>query len=154
MIIEKRKSHKMQALSDTILSETNTYKYLGTIINRQLKDTNHIGTHLSEKLKKTESYVRYTRSHHLDIKQITFGNILWEKVVLPSYPVTCWFSEMTTSRKQLLSFKYNCTKAVLRLRSMPFRSATIADLECIPIIWSASPLQTILTLFVHHTFYT
>ena len=84
--LEKENLINLGALDDKPLYEANTYKYLqvGTIINRQLKDTNYIMTHLSEILKKIKSYVRYRLSHHLNIKWITSVNTLLEKVVLPA----------------------------------------------------------------------
>jgi hypothetical protein len=95
LIIGKRLSDKQWPLGNLLLAETKTYKYLGVIINRHLKDSDHIISHLTEKAKKLESYIRYTLARHMDIKRITFGDTLWQKAILPSlsHAAGVWFND-------------------------------------------------------------
>ena len=54
LIVGKRCTEKQWILDDDFIGETNTYKYLGVIMSRQLKDNNHVNDHLSTKVNKTQ----------------------------------------------------------------------------------------------------
>ena len=52
------------------IKETKAYKYLGTIINHQLKYSEHINDHLATKANKLNSSVHFTLAKHMDINRI------------------------------------------------------------------------------------
>ncbi len=135
MVIGKRRSEKEWPLGGNLLKETDTYKYLGVIINRNLTDTNHIKGHLDNKASKGAAYTRFTLTRHSDINRIDFGNTLWNNAVLPSLSHACgiWFTNTKISRSILHSAQYKCAKAVLKLHSKPSAVATIAELGWLPI---------------------
>ena len=127
-----------------MLSETNTYKYLGVIINRRLSDSDHVKQHLAEKVKKLESYLRYTLANHMNIERVKFGNTLWHKALLPSiaHAAGVWFNDTESARKNLNSFQYKCAKAVMQLKCMPARAAILSELGWTPIIDHLDILRT------------
>jgi len=149
LVVGKRITDKQWPLGDMMLKETNSYKYLGVIINRRLNDSDHINVHLAEKAKKLQAYLRYTLSSHMDINRVTFGNTLWHKALLPSLSHACgiWFNDTLTTRKNIMSFQYKCAKAVLKLKCMPARSAILADLGWLPII---DHLDTLRACYFEH----
>ena len=135
MITGKRISGRMWQLGDSLLSETKTYKYLGVLMNRYVKDSDHVKQLLETKAKKQSSYIRYTLANHLDVNRVEFGNTLWNKAMLPSlsHAAAVWFDETVTSQTILSRAQYNCAKAVLKIKSMPAKSATLAELGWLPI---------------------
>ena len=95
-------------IRDKQLSETKTYKYLGVIINKRMRDSNHISDHLEEKGNKLESYVRYTLANNMDISRVKLGDTLWSKPVLPdtcSRSMVLWYTEIKTHTLQSLQYK-------------------------------------------------
>ena len=135
LITGQRISNKKWQIGNKLLDETANYKYLGVIINRQIKDNNHILDLISSKCSKLESYTRYTLSKHSDINRVDFGNSLWHSAILPSLAHTSgtWFDDTATTREKLLSSQYKCAKAVLRLQCNPSKYATLCELGWLPI---------------------
>ena len=135
MVIGKRLSDKQWRLGEEYIKETNTYKYLGVMMNRQLNDSNHIKDHLSSKMDKFKSHIRYVLAKHADINRVSFGTTLWQKVTLPSisHAAGIWFNPTKQSRSSLESFQYQVAKAVLKIRCTPSITATIGELGWLPI---------------------
>ena len=135
LIIGKRLSEKQWYIGEMTIKETKYYKYLGIIINRQLKDNDHFTVHIESKAKKLNSYVRYTLANHLDINRVQFGNAMWHNAVLPSltHASAVWFESTKKSANKLKSIQYQLAKAVLKLRCMPASTSTIAELGWLPI---------------------
>ena len=135
MVIGKKVSDKMWRLGDQLIKETKEYKYLGVMINNQMKDSTHI-KYLASKVKKLESYLRYTLAKHNDINRVHFGDNLWRKAILPSlaHASAIWFNDTRTSENDLTSFQYKFAKAILKLNCMPSKVATCGELGWIPII--------------------
>jgi hypothetical protein len=135
LVIGQKVNNKHWILGDQVIQETATYKYLGIIINRQLKDSHHINQHLTAKGKNLESYMRYTLAKHMNMKRIFFGNTLWHKAILPSlsHAAAVWFNNLDTASKRLSSIQYKIAKGVLKLKCMPSKTATLAELGWLPI---------------------
>ena len=135
LVVGKRMSDRKWPLGDMLLGETKTYKYLGVIINRRLTDSDHVKSHLSEKAKKLEAYIRYILANNMNIRRISFGNTLWHKAVLPglSHAAGIWFNDTKSAKDSISSSQYKCAKAVLQLKCMPSRAALLADLGWPPI---------------------
>ena len=57
---------------------------MGVIINRTLKDNDHINLHLAEKINKFESHIRYTVANNLDINVQHSVTLCGKKVTLPA----------------------------------------------------------------------
>ena len=136
LIVGKRISDKKWQLGTMSLDETNCYKYLGVILNRQMKDGNHIKEHISSKVSNLDGYIRYTLAKHADINRVKFGNSLWYACALPSIKHACaiWFNDTKSSKDMIKSYQYKCGKAVLKIRSNPSRSALLGDLGWLPIL--------------------
>ena len=135
LVVGKKWSDRSWPLGENSLKETKVYKYLGVLINRRLKDNSHVSDHIVSKAKKLEAYIRYTLANHSDINRVNFGSTLWHKATLPglSHAAGIWFNDTKTSTNSLLSSQYKCAKAVLKLHSMPSRTATLCDLDWLPI---------------------
>lgn len=136
LIIGKRLSSKQWKLGNKSLVETNSYKYLGILINRRVKDNTHIQECVHSKATKQSSYIRYNLANHSDINRVAFGNTLWTKVVIPSlaHAAGVWFNETAQSQTTLQSAQYKCAKSVLKLHSKPSRIATTSDLGWLPLL--------------------
>ena len=126
MIIGKKLSNKKWALGDLLLNETNSYKYLGVVINRQLKDSTHINKHLADKSKKHQCYLRHSLANHLDINRVQFGSTLCQKAIIPSltHAAGVWFGS-ASSNKQLSSSQYKLAQGVLKLKCKPSKLAML-----------------------------
>ena len=136
LVVGKRMTTKEWQMGNKVLKETKSYKYLGVIINRQLKDNQHILEHVSSKAKKMNTYVRYTLAKHLDINRIHFGNTMWHSAVQPSisHAAGVWFNNTKQTTDKLHSIQYQFAKAVLKLRSSPAATSTLAELGWLPLI--------------------
>jgi hypothetical protein len=126
--------NKQWFLGDLVLQETNTYKYLGIVINRRLKDNDHIKQHLIPKAKNLESYIRFTLAKHMDINRVNFGNTIWQKAIQPSlsHAAAVWLNDSKSACDRLSSIQYNFGKAVLKIKCMPSKTATLAELGWLP----------------------
>ena len=115
LIVGQRISNKQWQLGNHFITETTSYKYLGQIINRQLKDSEHIDTYIMEKSKK--AYLRYTLAKHMSINRVHFGGTLWQKAILPSisHASGVWFESTGKSRKNISSVQHKIAKAILNL---------------------------------------
>jgi hypothetical protein len=135
LVVGSKYSNKCWSLGNDSISETKTYKYLGVIINKQLKDNNHIQDHLKSKISKLKGHIRYILAQHMDINRISFGNTLWHNVVLPSisHAGGTWFNTTKQSQSMLRSAQYQIGKAVLKVSCMPSTTATLGDLGWKPI---------------------
>jgi hypothetical protein len=80
--------------------------------------------------------MRYTLAKHSDINRVHFGNNLWHKAILPSiaHASGVWFNNTMKSTNELISAQYRLAKAVLKVNSMPSKTATIGELGWLPII--------------------
>ena len=134
LVVGERLKERSWQLGDKKLNETNSYCYLGTIITRSLKDTEHINKHLMDKATKLESYMRYTLAKHMDIKRIVFADNMWRKAIQPSlsHAAGVWFSSAKSTSEKLSSIQYKMAKAALNIKCMPSAAATIAELGWIP----------------------
>ena len=135
LIVGKKVSDKDWFLGSNVIKETQTYKYLGIIITRQLKDNQHINSHLATKIKNLDAYTRYTLSKHMDINRINFGDTIWRSAVQPSlsHAASIWFNNTTQSTKKLLSMQYRMARAVLKLKCTPSMYSTFGELGWLPI---------------------
>ena len=135
MVIGQKFRNEQWQLGDKTISSIKNYKYLGVIITCSLKDTSHINQHLETKFSNLQSYIRFTLSKHMDIKRTYFGNTIWHKAVLPSlaHASGTWFSSSLTAQRKISSIQYKLAKAVLKLKCMPSRVATLAELGWLPI---------------------
>ena len=97
MVIGKKLVNKTWSLGNLQLKETNSYKYLGVIINRQLNDATHINDHLKKKAKKQQCYLKHLLASHLDINRVNFGTVICEKAIIPSltHAAGVWFESKT-----------------------------------------------------------
>lgn len=135
MIIGQRWTDTQWQLGDQYIVEAKTYKYLGVIINRNIKDNNHINDHVMSKVSKLQSYLRFMLAKHHDINRIHFGDTLWRKAILPSlaHSSGIWFSNTQQTQNNIISAQYKMAKAVLKINSMPSRIATIGEMGWLPI---------------------
>ena len=135
MVIGKRVTDKLWRLGDQVITETKEYKYLGVMINNQVKDSSHI-SYLNNKVKKLESYLRFTLAKHMDINRVHFGDNLWRKAILPSlsHASAIWFNDSKNSKDNLMSIQYKFAKAILKIYSTPSRTGIIGEFGWIPII--------------------
>ena len=151
LVMGKRLSPKMWQLGNKYIQETNSYKYLGVYINRQLKDHTHILEYLKKKSTKMEGYVRHLLASHLDINRIEFGNALWFQAILPSisHCASVWLNNSDNYAKCLKSIQYNFAKAVLKINSkaMPNYIALMGELGWTPII---DHLDLVRIKYLHH----
>jgi hypothetical protein len=136
LVVGKRVSNRLWPLGDVMLTEVQSYKYLGVYINRFMKDNNHIKQHLETKGKKFEAHLRFILANHMDINRVNFGSTMWTKALLPglAHASGIWFNETKSSQTCLRSVQYKCAKAVLKLHCMPSQTATIGELGWTPII--------------------
>ncbi len=130
MVIGKRIKDRGWALGDKWIYKTNSYCYLGVFMNRSLKDSYHINSHITKKADKMDPYMRYTLAKHHDIKRIELADTIWQKIVLPSltHGAGVWFADTKSSKDKLSSIQYRFAKAALKIKTMPSASATIGEL--------------------------
>ena len=135
MVIGKRICDKEWYIGNQIIQETNFYKYLGVMINRQISETHHINEHLKTKASKLQGYVRYTLGRHHSINRVHFGTSMWDKAIFPSLAHACgvWFCNTETSKKTIKSIQYSFAKAVMKINSMPSTFAILGDLGWLPM---------------------
>lgn len=133
--IDKEKQWKLGNLS---LSEVNVYKYLGVLISRTLKDSQHIKTHLKDKGKTLKGFIQSILSRHLNVNRVEFGDVLWRCVAQPALSHGCgtWFEGVNkTLHDTIQSLQYQIGRTVFNLRRNcnPATEAVLGDLGWLPL---------------------
>ena len=78
MVIGKRlDKHKEWKLGNSMLIETNDYKYLGVYFSGSLSFSYHINCYLKEKFERKFNYMIKLLGEHGTFNRISFGDALW-----------------------------------------------------------------------------
>ena len=88
MTIGKRLDrNKRWKLGNIDLTECETYKYLGILFGKSLADSVHVKHHVKTKAIRLNVYLRGILAAHENINRVSFGDSIWEKVIMPALTV-------------------------------------------------------------------
>ena len=121
--------NKKWNLGDLVLKETCSYKYLGVIITRSLKDHEHF-KNVYQKGMKLIAYCKSLINNHNGFNRFLYGDVLWNNIILPtiSYGSSVWFLQSKNDIKKLNSLQYQFGKFLFRENKNVARPAVLGDL--------------------------
>ncbi|CAH1776829.1 unnamed protein product, partial [Owenia fusiformis] len=130
------------SFGDLKLSEVHSYKYLGYIFHKNLRDNDHMNE-TALKAKKLNGYIKYTLNRHMNVKRIDFGNQLYKSKLLSSVLHSCaiWASDNKSYETRLKSMQYNAGRAIFDIKGTPAYEAIVSDLGWTPMKYTVLKRQ-------------
>ena len=127
MVIGKRlDKNKEWKLGNSMLIETNDYKYLGVYFSRSLSFSYHINCYLKKnKFERKFNYMIKLLGEHGTFNRISFGDALWNSILRPSISHGCavWIPSALSSKGMLETWQYKAAKLIINTNmTIPWES--------------------------------
>ena len=129
IIGQRTNNDKRWRLGKELISEVDSYKYLGVYISRNLTDHCHV----EEVIKKGNRLIAYVKSvinNFDDFNRVYYGDILWKTIVLPSinYASAVWIPGSQADIERLENLQLQMARYILKASRSTPRAALYGDL--------------------------
>lgn len=135
LVVGKRVDrNKCWPLGDKLITECDSYKYLGIHISRNLSDH----THVNETIKKGNRLIAYIKSlidRQDDFNRVYYGDILWKTLALPAinYGCSVWTCGGDSDLKRIENLQLQMARYILKAPRNTPGAALLGDLGWFPI---------------------
>jgi len=121
-------------LGDNVISEVDTYKYLGVQISRNLSDHNRV----DEVIKKGNRLIAYVKSiidNFDNFNRVHYGDILWRTIALPAinYASSVWVTGSKKDIDRIENLQLQMARHILKAPRNTPRVTLYGDLGWVPI---------------------
>ena len=130
VIVDQRGySNTRWLLGDTVISETNQYKYLGVNISANISDHKHIDDVIN-KGKKVIAYIRSIIDDQDDFNRVYYGDILWKSLGMPviNYACSSWVPSSNVDINRLENLQVLMARSILKAPRNMTKESMYAEL--------------------------
>ena len=131
---QRTDKNKLWKLGGKLISEVDSYKYLGVTISRNLSDHGHIHE-VTKKGNRIIAYIKSVIDNFDNFNRVYYGDILWRTIALPSinYASAVWIPGSQSDIDKIENLQLQMARHILKAPRNTPRAALYGDLGWVPI---------------------